>query len=81
MLRYRAALIDVAVEMERPIQVFSQSVSEVRSWAAMQLKRSSRDACVVVYRVEEIQIAVLKRDDQGTIQGVKPVTEKADQPG
>lgn len=81
MLRYRASLVDKGVVLERPVQTLSQSVKEVREWAALALAKATKDAYVVVYRVDEIELGTIRRNDQGAVQGTKSAPKKTDQPG
>lgn len=75
MLKYRGLLI-TGVPQERPVQAFCQDPNGIRDWAHGVLPKGSKDH-VIVYRVEEIEIATLRRDDKGAIKGIKPITEEA----
>lgn len=79
MLRYRALLVDPDVIQERPIQGFLNSISDIQTWAKLSLSKASANAYVVVYRVMETEVATLRKNDKGAIQGLRPVEEEADQ--
>ncbi len=80
MLRYRVLLIDTESFQERPIQAFCNSIKDIQEWAEGVLRPASKSAYVVVYRVQETEVAKLVKDDKGAIQGLRPVKEEADQP-
>lgn len=79
MLRYRVLLMDNETFQERPIQGFLNHVPDIKNWAELALKKASKSAYVVVYRVQETEVAKLVMDDKGAIQGLRPVEKKADQ--
>lgn len=79
MLRYRCLLIDTEAYQERPVQGFLNTVRDVQNWAELSLSGASKVAYVVVYRVEETEIAVMRKNDKGTVQGLRPVEAQADQ--
>ncbi len=80
MLRYRVLLIDTETIQERPVQVFMNTVTDIQLWADNVLRKASKVAYVVVYRVMETEVAVLRRDDQGAIQGLQSAAKEANQP-
>ncbi len=80
MLRYRCLLIDTEAYQERPVQGFLNTVTDVQNWAQIALSKASSKAYVVVYRVQETEVAKLVKDDKGAIQGLRPIETQADQP-
>ncbi len=79
MLRYRVLLIDTEAFQERPVQAFLNSITEIQNWAEIVLRKASKSASVVVYRIMETEVAIMRKNDKGTVQGLRPVEEEAGQ--
>ncbi len=62
-MRYRAILIDDGnTAQERATEIYSQSIEDVREWAAKILKNAaSENAVVMVYQTLEQQIESIRR--------------------
>lgn len=80
MLRYRVLLVDTETYQERPVQAFLNTVVDIQSWTEVTLRKASRKAYVVVYRVIETEVAKLVKDDKGSVQGLRPLEKEADKP-
>lgn len=79
MLRYRVLLIDIEAHQERPVQAYFNNANDVRDWSQAMLKKASKRAYVSVYHVLETEKWKLTLDDQGSIQGSRPLEKEADQ--
>lgn len=68
-MKYRAQLVDSGAKEERPSQIMSNSLADIRTWAygdesegpeaarGVLSKAPSKDAKVLVFAIEERQIA------------------------
>lgn len=84
MLTYRVLLIDTEKEYKRPIQAFFADVKNIEPWAKSVLRAAGKNAHVVVYRVNEIEIGTFKRTDydydKGSVPNLQPAGEEAGKP-